>query len=62
MNSAILHLNIRGGHTGYHYKNFTGFSFSFIRNPFDWYKSLFKFNAFAKVNTKWEIQSGKCMT
>ena len=49
------HLNIRGGHTGYYYKNFTGFSFSFIRNPFDWYKSLFKFNAFAKVNTKWEM-------
>lgn len=48
-------LDIRGGHTGYYYQNYSGFSFSFIRNPFDWYKSLFKFNALAKVNPSWEM-------
>ena len=34
----------RGGHAGYYYGDYTGFSFGFVRNPFDWYKSFFKFN------------------
>lgn len=47
---------IRGGHTGYYYKWQPGFSFSFIRNPFDWYKSLFKFNIGTNVRPEWERQ------
>jgi len=43
----------RGGHTGYYYKWQNGFSFSFIRNPFDWYKSLFKFNKETKTVSQW---------
>ena len=44
----------RGGHTGYNYKWQSGFSFSFIRNPFDWYKSLFKFNVGSNRHPDWE--------
>ena len=44
----------KGGHTGYYYKWQNGFSFSFIRNPFDWYKSLFKFNKGANEIPYWE--------
>jgi hypothetical protein len=43
-----------GGHTGYYYKCQNGFSFSFIRNPFDWYKSLFKFNVGSNRHPDWE--------
>lgn len=45
---------IKGGHTGYYYKREPGFSFSFIRNPFDWYKSLFKFNKGSEMRLDWE--------
>ena len=45
----------RGGHTGYHHKWQGGFSFSFIRNPFDWYKSLFKFNKATKKVPDWNM-------
>lgn len=45
---------IRGGHTGYYYNKERGFSFSFIRNPFDWYRSLFKFNIGTQTRPEWE--------
>jgi hypothetical protein len=46
----------RAGHTGYYYKEHNGFSFGFIRNPYDWYKSLFKFNRLTLSNTHWEME------
>lgn len=36
--------DIRGGHTGFYYKQRDAFSFGFVRNPFDWYRSFYKFN------------------
>jgi len=49
-------LSCRGGHTGYYYKAITGFSFSFIRNPFEWYKSLFKYNKIHRRVASWDTE------
>ncbi len=47
--------DIRGGHTGFYYKQRGAFSFGFVRNPFDWYKSFYKFNKGLSSRTKGQL-------